>query len=66
MDDKIYEQIRGAIAAALIPVAIDFIATTDGLENNVAELRKVQYLIDREIAKLEGRPDPDQYILEGI
>jgi len=40
--------------------AVKYISRADKKDNNVEDLKKARWYLDREIAKLEGKPDPNQ------
>lgn len=40
--------------------AVKYISRADKKDNNVEDLKKARWYLDREIAKLEGLPDPNQ------
>jgi hypothetical protein len=46
--------------------AVREITRGENIDNNVEQLKKARRYLDQEIAKLEGRPDPDQLTMEGI
>ena len=39
---------------------VKYISRADKKENNVEDLKKARWYLDREIANLEGQPDPNQ------
>jgi hypothetical protein len=43
--------------------AVKYISRADKKDNNVEDLKKARWYLDREIAKLEGQPDPNQFNL---
>lgn len=45
--------------------AVKYISRADKKENNVEDLEKARWYLDREISKLKGAPDPNQLDLLG-
>ena len=40
--------------------AVKYISRADKKDKNVEDLKKARWYLDREISKLEGKPDPNQ------
>lgn len=61
--DTVYETIKVIEAWQLnfnLGNTVKYISRADKKENNVEDLKKARWYLDREIARLEGQPDPNQ------
>lgn len=62
-ENNIYETIKVIEAWDLnfnLGNTVKYISRADKKGNNVEDLRKAAWYLEREIRKLEGRPDPNQ------